>query len=77
MGYISSKQKALDVAKDEKSAYEQPSMENVIKGAYPISRPLILYTKGQHQAEVKEFIDFCLSPEGQEIVKKTDFVPVK
>lgn len=77
MGYISAKQKPVSVAKDENSPYEQPTMENVIKGVYPISRPLLLFTKGEPQGAVKKFVDFCLSPEGQEIVKKTDFVPVK
>ncbi len=77
MGYISNKQKPVMVAKDEKSEYEVPIIENVISGKYPISRPLYLYTNGEPQGLVKKFIDFCLSKEGQEIVLRTDFVPVK
>ena len=77
MGYISSKQKPVMVAKDEKSEYENPSIENVINGKYPISRPLFVYTNGQPQGLVKKCIDFALSKEGQEIVLKTDFVPIK
>ncbi len=76
MGYISSKQKPIMVAKDEKSEYETPTIENVVNGKYPISRPLFLYTNGQPQGLVKKFVDFCLSKEGQEIVVKTDFVPI-
>ena len=76
MGYISSKQKPIMVAKDEKSEYEAPTIENVVNGKYPISRPLFLYTNGQPQGLVKKFIDFVLSKEGQEIVLKTDFVPI-
>jgi phosphate transport system substrate-binding protein len=52
-------------------------MENVMSGAYPISRPLLMYTKGEPTGLVKAFIDFVLSPSGQQIVKKLDFVPVK
>lgn len=77
MGYISKKQKAILVARDEKSEYEEPTIENVVNGKYPISRPLFLYTNGQPQGIAKKFIDFCLSKEGQEIVLATDFVPVK
>ncbi|MFA5795011.1 MAG: phosphate ABC transporter substrate-binding protein [Candidatus Brocadiia bacterium] len=77
MGYISAKQKPISVAKDEKSEYEAPTTENVISGKYPISRPLLLYVNGQPKGLDKEFIDFALSPEGQEIVVKTDFVPVQ
>ena len=77
MGYISQKQKVIFVAKDANSPYVGPVMENVQDNSYPISRPLLLYTKGQPQGIVKAFVDFALSAEGQEIVKKTDFVPVK
>ncbi|MCK9614225.1 MAG: phosphate ABC transporter substrate-binding protein [Candidatus Omnitrophica bacterium] len=76
MGYISAKQKPIMVAKDEKAAYETPSIENVVNGKYPISRPLFLYTNGEPKELVKKFVDFCLSKEGQDIVLKTDFVPV-
>lgn len=77
MGYISPKQKAIAVAKDEKSEYVEPKIENVISGTYPISRPLLIYTNGEPKALVKKFVDFMLSKEGQDIVLKTDFVPVK
>lgn len=76
MGYISSKQKAVAVAKDEKSEYVVPIIDNVINGKYPISRPLLIYTNGQPQGLAKKFVDFCLSQEGQDIVLKTDFVPI-
>jgi len=76
MGYISSKQKPIMAAKDEKAEYEAPTIENVINGKYPISRPLFLYTNAEPQGLVRKFIDFCLSKEGQDIVLKTDFVPI-
>ncbi|MFH1398120.1 MAG: phosphate ABC transporter substrate-binding protein [Candidatus Omnitrophota bacterium] len=77
MGYISNKQKAVRVAKDELSEYIAPSVDNVISGKYPISRPLFLYSNGQPKGILSKFVDFILSKEGQEIVIKTDFVPVK
>jgi len=76
MGYISPKQKPVAVAKDEKSEYVIPTIENVINGTYPISRPLFLYTNGVPEGLVKKFVDFTLSKEGQDIVLATDFVPV-
>lgn len=76
MGYISVKQKPMAVAKDEKSEYVEPTIDNVINGKYPISRPLFLYTNGQPQGLVKKFVDFVLSKEGQDIVLATDFVPI-
>ncbi|MDD5408736.1 MAG: phosphate ABC transporter substrate-binding protein [Candidatus Omnitrophica bacterium] len=76
MGYISSKQKTIAVAKDDKSEYVEPNIDNVLSGKYPISRPLFLYTNNQPQGLIKKFVDYVLSREGQEIVVKTDFVPV-
>ncbi len=76
MGYISKKQKPVAVAKDELSVYETPTIENVINGKYPISRPLFLYTNGVPADLVKKFVDFTLSKEGQDIVLATDFVPI-
>jgi phosphate transport system substrate-binding protein len=53
-----------------------PTIENILNGSYPISRPLLLYTDGEPQGIIKQFIEFALSPEGQELVRITDFVPV-
>jgi len=77
MGYITVKEKALKVAKEKNSPAISPTMENVMSGAYPISRPLLMYTKGEAKGLAKTFIDYVLSPAGQQIVKKLDFVPVK
>jgi phosphate transport system substrate-binding protein len=77
MGYITTKEKALKIAKDKNSPAITPTMDNVISGAYPISRPLLMYSKGEPTGLVKSFIDYVLSLAGQEVVKKLDFVPVK
>jgi phosphate transport system substrate-binding protein len=77
MGYLSAKQKPILVAKDKSSAYISPTVANVINGTYPISRPLFMYTNGQPQGNVKLFIDFVFSAEGQKIVSQLDFVPIK
>ena len=77
MGYVSAKQKAVLVAKDDKSEFVKPIIENVISGKYPISRPLLMYSNGEPKDAVKKFVDYVLSKEGQEIVLKTDFVPIK
>lgn len=76
MGYISPKQKPVFVAIDSKSEYEAPTIENVVNGKYPISRPLFFYTNAEPQGLIKKFVDFCLSKDGQKIVLETDFVPV-
>jgi phosphate transport system substrate-binding protein len=77
MGYVSPRQKVIAVAKDAPSPFVEPTLEAVRTNAYPISRPLYLYTNGTPKGVIKEFIDFAYSKEGQEIVKKTDFVPIR
>ena len=77
MGYISPKQKVIAVAKEGQGRYMKPSIEDVRKGKYPISRPLFWYTKGEAKDLAKQMLDFALSKEGQEIVAKLDFVPLK
>ena len=54
-----------------------PTAENVKSGKYPLARDLYMYTRSKPSGEVKEFIDFCLSPEGQAIVTKVGYFPVK
>jgi phosphate transport system substrate-binding protein len=54
----------------------EPSGKNIQSGAYLISRPLLLVTVGLPKGNVKKFIDFMLSKEGQEIVNK-NFVSVR
>ena len=53
-----------------------PTEEGILSGAYIISRPLLIVTKGKPTGEVKLFIDFLLSQDGQEVVKR-NFVRVK
>jgi phosphate transport system substrate-binding protein len=54
----------------------EPTAANIVSGEYKISRPFLYVTKDEPAGLVKEYIDFVLSPEGQEIVA-ADYVPVK
>lgn len=64
IGFLSSDVKGIKVDNVE------PTVENIRSGAYKISRPFLYLTKGEPAGEVKAFIDFVLSPAGQEIVGK-------
>jgi phosphate transport system substrate-binding protein len=76
MGYLSDRTKALQIGKAGGQFYP-PTVENVLKKTYPLSRVLYAYTDGQPQGVVKLFIDFTLSPGGQKQFMKTGFVPVQ
>ncbi|MGB9794035.1 PstS family phosphate ABC transporter substrate-binding protein [Caldisericum exile] len=71
LGYLDSQVKAV--------AYEgiMPSKETVVNHTYKLSRFLYMYTNGEPKGEVKNFIDFVLSPEGQDIVESVGFIRIK
>lgn len=69
--------KIVHVAREKGGASLYPSDENVQSGKYPISRPLYLYTAGKAKGEIADFIKFCLSSEGQKIVARVGYVPIK
>ena len=71
MGYMTDKVEGITV--DGIAA----TVENVANKSYSISRALYWYTNGEPQGDIKTFVDYALSPAGQEIVKKEGFVPVK
>ena len=77
MGYANPKNAIVAVTKTVADPYVVPSEDTVKSGAYPIARPLFLYSRGEPQGLVKAFLDFALSPDGQAIVRQIDFVPVK
>ncbi|ABR55859.1 phosphate binding protein [Methanococcus aeolicus Nankai-3] len=54
-----------------------PTEENVKNGKYKVSRNLNMITNGEPKGLAKEYLDFVLSPEGQEIVKKEGYMPIK
>ncbi len=77
MGYLNPKNATVAVAKSPEGPYVSPSIATVQSNAYPISRPLFFYSRGEPQGVIKTFLDFTLSSEGQAIVQQTDFVPIK
>ncbi len=71
LGYLTGEVKALKV----EGVY--PSRETVLKGTYPLQRPLFMYTRGEPRGVVREFIQFVLSERGQKIVEEVGFIPAK
>ncbi len=53
-----------------------PSQKTIANGSYPLYRDLYLYTAGPASGPVRDFIDWVLSPAGQEVVDEERFVPI-
>lgn len=65
LGSLSDSVKALKIDDVEATA------QNVKDGSYKVARPFVIATKGEADGIKKDFIDFILSKEGQEIVAKS------
>lgn len=76
LAYVSPRVKTLDVSYDGKQ-YAAPTVENATKKTYPIVRPLYYYYNAKDKAAVAPLLDFILSPEGQEIIKNSGYIPVR
>jgi phosphate transport system substrate-binding protein len=68
--------KEVLVAKDEKSGYFTPNMDNIVSGKYPISRYLFWYTAGFPKGDIKKLVNWILSPEGQKVVEEVGYFPL-
>lgn len=74
LGYVTPDQKTLGIARDDASEFVLPSVETVNTGAYPIARPLYMYTDGEPQGAVKAYLDWVLN-QGQALIAPLGFVP--
>ena len=69
--------KILKVKKDEGSPGIAPDLKTVTDGTYPLARPLFFYVRNKPSGDIKTFVDFVLSDEGQKIVDKVGYYPIK
>ena len=75
LAYISPRIKTLSISYDGKH-FATPTLENAINKSYPIVRPLFYYYNKKNAGHVEPLIQFILSPAGQEIIKKSGYIPV-
>lgn len=74
--------KILHIKKDDSSPAISPAengkvnYEVIWSKDYSISRYLYCFTNGQATGELKNYIDFILSPEGQKLVETMEYIPL-
>ena len=67
----------LAVSREAGSSAVKPAAETVKDGSYPITRSLFLYTRTRPAGDVKKFVDWVLSPEGQALATQVGYFPVR
>ena len=69
--------KTLKISKIEGGSAIEPKEETVLNGTYPISRYLFNYVSpAKDSGAVAEYISWCLSGEGQSVVKDVGYFPL-
>jgi len=63
--------------KDDDGKPVEPTIPNAAAGKYPLARPAIIAVGEKPVGAKKKVIDFFLGPEGQDIVGKSDLIPLK
>lgn len=69
--------KDVAIKKDANSKAYLPLKKFIESGEYPISRYLYMYTTKKPEGNIKKFIDWTLSKEGQKIVADVGYFPIK
>jgi phosphate transport system substrate-binding protein len=76
IGFIS-----LGLVNDEVRALSLDGVEaseaNILNHGYKLVRPFLFLTREEPSGVAKEFIDFVLSAEGQDLIKKEGLIPAK
>jgi phosphate transport system substrate-binding protein len=76
MGYATPEVKKLPLASKPGEPAVTPTVANTLSRAYPLARSLQIYTLGEPQGEIKRYVDWILSPDGQKVVELSGYVPV-
>ena len=80
IGFQTSEVRAVPLSEETGSPAIAPSIESVMEGKYPLSRPLYLYVNKDPKAawdpKILEFLRFINSREGQETVARAGIYPL-
>ncbi|MBI3097673.1 MAG: substrate-binding domain-containing protein [Planctomycetes bacterium] len=68
--------RALKVKKDDATPGVEPTIENVVSGAYPISRYLYFYAIGEPGGELARYIAWTVGDDGQKVCEAVGYYPM-
>ncbi len=68
--------KALKVKKNASTPGVEPTLDNVQRNIYPISRFLYWYMAGQPKDQIRKLADWVLTGEGQAVISEVGYYPL-
>jgi phosphate transport system substrate-binding protein len=69
--------RALAIAQEAGKPYIAPNEASILNAQYPISRFLYFYLSKRPDGNVKKFIDWVISKQGQKVVTDVGYYPIK
>lgn len=75
LAYANEHVKMACVASDNDAACTSPSVQTAVDGSYPIARPLLMYTNGEPEGKIKQYMDWIMSDTGQCIISDKGYAP--
>jgi phosphate transport system substrate-binding protein len=76
LAYATDETKLVCIGEDPESCVT-PTVESAKDGSYPIARPLFMYTAGEPQGAVAEYLQWILSDTGQCIIEEKGYAPAR
>ena len=77
LGYVDPEhEKIVAVARTAEEPFVLPTVATASSGEYPLSRNLFMYTAGEPQGAIADYLAWIMSATGQEIVTQLGFVPL-
>ena len=76
LAYATDHLKTVCISKGDEACVA-PSVATASDRSYPVARPLFMYTNGEPQGAIKEYMDWILSDTGQCILQKKGYAPVR
>lgn len=77
LAYTTDHVKMACIAMETGGACVDPSVSTASDRSYPIARPLFMYTNGEPQGEIKNYLDWIMSDSGQCIIVGKGYAPVR
>jgi phosphate transport system substrate-binding protein len=76
LGYVTEDLKMIAVGVTDAGPFVLPSAASVNNREYPIARDLYMYTSGEPEGAILEYLEWILASNAQEIVAELGFVPI-
>jgi phosphate transport system substrate-binding protein len=76
LGYVTASVQTLALSQTAGGPFSLPSVATVQDHSYPVSRDLYIYSNGEPQGILKEYLSWIASPPAQQIVSSLGFIPI-